>query len=322
MKSLKFFAVLGILLLLITMIACISVGSTNIPIRDAFISLFFDTEYSYIIQRIRLPRVLGSLICGGILGLSGVAFQTSFKNELADPYLLGISSGASLSIALGTLLGIVSNSLYSLPLFAFIGAICASLLTIGIDRKSPQSIILSGVALSSLFSALTSFLIYLNKKSLSGVYFWSMGSFSSLSQNKVLVLFFTLTIEFMYLQINSKKLDLLLLDQSSARSLGIAPDSYRIEVLLISAIATSVAVSYCGVIGFAGIIAPHISRKIVGPSHQCLLFSTMIVGSWIMLLADTISRTILAPSEIPVGIITSIIGCPIFLILAIRGRKQ
>ena len=322
MRRVKYFEVFALVFLILTLIGSLSVGSTTISMTDSIISLIRDTEYSYIIRKIRLQRVFGSTFCGGILALSGVAFQTSFKNELADPYLLGVSSGASLSIAIATMIGLVTTNVFSLPILAFVGAIIASAIAVGIDYKTPQTIILSGVAVSSLFSALTSFLIYMNRNSLSGVYFWTMGSFSSLSLQKMTILLVTMIIEFNLLHLSAKSMDILLLDHLSARSLGVNPIESRVKILLISAISTSIAVSFCGVIGFTGIVSPHIARKIVGPSHKNLLFSSMIVGAWIMTIADTISRTVLAPAEIPVGIITSIIGCPLFLVLAIRGKKK
>lgn len=304
------------------MVISVLLGSVNLPIQVVMQSLISNTPYSYIIRNIRVPRVIGSVMAGAILALSGVVFQTSFKNELADPYLLGVSSGATLAIAISTLFGIILHSSISLPVIGFIGSTFSSFICISVAKQRPQSIIISGVALSSLFSSLTSLLIYLNRDSLSSIFFWTMGSFSSVSIGKASVLSGILLIELLLLIKNSNAMNLLLLDDTSARSLGINPVSLRISLILLANLSTSIVVSYCGVIGFVGIIAPHIARKIVGNSHNKLIPFSTILGALIMIVSDDISRTILLPSEIPVGIITSIIGSPVFIMLAFKENKK
>ncbi|MBQ0070738.1 MAG: iron ABC transporter permease, partial [Spirochaetales bacterium] len=310
------------LLLLVAFFASVAVGSVHIGIKDVVSSLFSSTQYSYIIRNIRLPRSLGSALCGVLLALSGVAFQTSFRNPLADPYLLGVSSGSTFAIALGTLLGLVLQEIYSLPLLAFLGGLGASFLTLSIGRRHPSTIILCGIPLSSHFSALTSLLIYHNRRSLQGVYFWTMGSFSAMTRNKVMVLSVVTLFVLFYMVHSSQKMDLLLIDDSSARSLGLEPERSRRSILLVATVATAAAVSYCGIIGFAGILAPHLARKLVGNTHKKLIPGSAFLGAFLLLLADTLSRTLISPSEIPVGVITSLLGCPMFLILAFKGAHH
>lgn len=310
------------LLVVSALLFALSVGSVDIPLPDVFLSLLSNTEYSYIVRNIRLPRALGSAFAGAILALCGVAFQTAFRNPMADPYLLGTSSGATLAIAIGTVLGITTSFPHSLPFIALLGGLGASALTLAIGKKHPSTLLLSGIALSTLFSALTSLLLFLKRNALQGIYFWTMGSMSGMTNRKVAVMALAFVLLVVWMTLERKKMDILLVDDSSALSLGLEPERFRTVLLVTATIATSICVSYCGVIGFLGIIAPHIARKISGSTHSRLIPTSALLGALILLVSDTLSRTLTSPSEMPVGIITAAMGCPLFLILAFGGRRH
>lgn len=321
-RTLRFSQLIIILcIVLCTLILlAICIGSVKVDLTTVASALFGKVENTqqYIIRSIRLPRVLGSVLCGAMLGLCGVVFQAVFRNPMADPYLLGVSSGASLAVAAGTLAGITSGFLPSIPLLAFAGAMGASVLVMAISHNSQRTLILSGVALSSLFSAITTLIVYLHRHELSSVLFWTMGSFSSMSMNKVLIMAAAAAASFAIIVPRARALDLLLLDEGSARSLGLNVEKTRILMLGAATICTAAAVCFCGVIGFAGLLAPHIARALCGPEHRKLIPTTALVGAIVLLAADTAARTIAGSAEIPVGVITSILGAPLFVSLASR----
>lgn len=305
------------------MILGICLGSVQISIKSVIEGIFRTPEntHQFIIRNIRIPRVLGSVLCGAMLGVCGVVFQAVFRNPMADPYLLGVSSGASLAVALGSLAGLSMGFLPSIPLLAFIGAMVASLIVMAISRNSQRTLILSGVALSSLFSALTTLVVYLHRHELANILFWTMGSFSAMNMNKVTIMLVTAIAAFVAIGFKARALDLLLLDEGSARSLGLNVEGTRRFMLFAATICTAGAVCFCGVIGFAGLLAPHIARLLSGNEHKRLIPVTALTGAILILASDTVSRTIMGSTEIPVGVITSILGAPLFISLA-SGRRS
>lgn len=319
-------------LLLITVLSCslvaaviagICIGSVRVSLAAVFRGIFTRAEGTgeFIVRSIRLPRVLGSVLCGAMLGISGVVFQSVFRNPMADPYLLGVSSGSSLAVAVGSLLGITLGFLPSIPLLAFLGALGASAVVLAVSHNSQRTLILSGIALSSLFSALTTLFIYLNRRELSNIIFWNMGSFSSMTMTKVLIMTVILAGCLAFILPRARVLDLLLLDELSARSMGIDIQKNRFRLLLAATVCTAGAVCFCGTIGFAGLLAPHIARLLCGPKHRRLIPATCLTGALILLVSDTLARTILGTSEIPVGVITSILGAPLFISLACKKEN-
>lgn len=313
-----------ILLLAILIAAGIMLGSVRFSASEVLEGLFSEGQSpkSLIIRGIRLPRVMGSILCGAMLGLCGMAFQAVFRNPMADPYLLGVSSGASFAVSLGTLAGITAGFLPGIPQLAFLGGLGVSALALVISRNSQRTLILTGIALSSLFSALTTLVIFLNRHELSNVIFWSMGSFATMNMSKASIMLVMFAASFIFMLIRSRSLDLLLLDEQSARSLGLDVNKERRLFLVIGTVCTAGAVCFCGTIGFAGLLAPHISRMAAGPQHKRLAPVTALTGAIIMLAADIIARFIIAPSELPVGVITAMLGTPLFISLACRRNNM
>lgn len=293
-----------------------------------------DSPYSqaqfYIVWNLRLPRILSALIAGAVLAASGVVFQSVFRNPMADPYVLGISSGASFGVALALLAGMMPTwaGSWGLPCSAWIGAMATAFLIFLISGRSGWSqstLLLTGVALNYLLSALMTLLMYLNHEQLDQVIFWTLGSFGSSDWTKLTVMLVSTLLTTVPLLLTHRELDLLLLDETSAISTGLSIRFWRLILLMIATAAVASVVAFCGVIGFVGLMAPHLVRMMIGPKHKRLLPCSMAVGALLMLLADTLSRTVMGTTELPVGVVTSIAGAPLFIILlknSLRRRSR
>jgi len=280
-----------------------------------------------ILTQIRLPRVLLAALVGGALGLCGALMQGLFRNPLADPYLLGIASGATAGAAVVIALHLDIHW-GAVPLGAFVGGVLA----VGIVYRIAQTrwaqldnyaLILSGVALAALFSAVTSFLLFYSGASQDArrLIFWILGGLGGAQWVYVFGLLGTLIIAGTVLMLFARDLNALALGEEMAAHLGIEPRYLR-RVLLIAVTAlTAVAVAVSGTIGFVGLIVPHILRLIVGPDHRVLLPASALGGAILLTLCDTLARTVLAPAELPIGIITALLGAPFFLFL-LRRRAQ
>jgi iron complex transport system permease protein len=334
--------ILLMFILLILLIAVFStMGSANIKVVDTvriILSKFpvlgdhIDTSdisdsSKIIILNIRLPRVLLGVIVGAALSISGAAFQGIFKNPMADPYIIGISSGAALGAAISIVAKIDFSLLgmSSVSIGAFIGAIAAAFLVYFISRvknKIPvDNLLLSGVAVGQFFTAVMSFIMVINSKDMSKIIFWTLGSFSGKGWEPFLKTSPPVIIFMIILTFFAKDLNIILTGEEAAQSLGVEVEKTKIYILVICAFITSSVVSVCGIIGFVGLIIPHIVRLIVGPDHRILLPSSALVGGMFMIFADTVARTVISPTEIPVGIITAMFGGPFFIYL-LRKRKK
>jgi len=307
-----------ILLVIFTFIA-LNVGSVNIKIDSLFKE---GTMENFILKKIRVPRIIGSIFVGAILSVAGVVFQTLFKNDLADSYLLGISSGATFSISLVSLLGFSLQNLFSLPITAFFGSLFAAFIILLISRRNQENLILFGISLNFLLSSLTNLFVYLNKGQRDKIIFWSMGSFSSMTTGKMLVVGIFFIITTLLISKRHKELDILLLDEQSALSLGVNVKKEKLILLILSSLSTAIAVCFCGVIGFVGLMAPHLIRAINGPNNKQLLILAPLAGGLLMLISDTFARTILPAGELPVGIITSFFGATLFISIAYRRKRN
>lgn len=278
--------------------------------------------HAYILLNLRLPRIITSLIIGMAISVSGVIFQSLFCNPLADPYILGISSGAALGIAIASTAGIASAIL--LDGSAFFGALAASVVIYfmaGRSRADSNTLLLSGVAMNFLLSSVLSLLLFFRRDKLQDIIFWQMGSFGYSSWDKILrtgpILLLLIALVFLF----RKDLDLLLLRENLAQTIGMDTKRKRPILLALATLLAALSVALCGIIGFIGLVVPHLCRLLVGPSHRRLLPATLIFGAIFTLVADTIARGIIPGTEIPVGIITSLCGAPIFLTLLRKKRK-
>lgn len=275
--------------------------------------------YQTIVFDIRLPRVLLGFLAGFGLAIAGALMQNVTRNPLADPYLFGIVSGAGLGATLATLLP-ASIQHISLPLAAFIGALGAVALVLTVimnnNWRRVSHLLLAGVAVSFLLSSITSFILYMGDAfSANRVIFWLMGSLARADNNALFIITPIIAISTGIALLLSRQLDALLLSDESARTLGVKVDRLRIIVLVICAASTAVIVSYCGGIGFVGLMIPHIVRTFIGITTGRLIIGSGLLGGCFLVWVDIIARTGLTGQEIPIGVITSAMGSVFFLLL-------
>lgn len=274
-----------------------------------------------IVWGMRLPKVLAAACVGAGLSLVGIGMQAMTKNSMADPYLLGISSGASAGAAAAILLGVLS-----VGTGAFAGAMVSSVLVFLLagasGRVSATRLILSGVAVSALFSAVTNLLLFLqgNDKKLSAVLFWMTGSFAGVTWDDVLPAAAALAVCLAVMLLAHRALDALLLGEDMAITVGVDVPKLKILVIVLSALVTGIMVSVSGTIGFVGLVVPHISRTLAGTAHRRLIPFAALLGAIFMIWADAAARVVAAPSELPIGVVTAFIGAPFFLVLLRRAR--
>ncbi len=278
-----------------------------------------------IVHEVRLPRVLLGFLVGGALALCGGVMQGLFRNPLASPYVLGIASGASAGAALVIALGWSGPA--ALPLGAFLGGALAVALVYRLSqrggRTSPLSLILAGIALGAIFSALTSLLIFLSAgdRRLSEIVFWLMGSLGRASWPYLWVMAPVVLLGSAAIFASSRELNALALGEEGARHLGLEPERLKRLLLGLCTLLVGAAVAFAGTIGFIGLIIPHLVRLVLGPDHRALLPAAALAGGVLLVWADALARTALRPAELPVGIITALVGAPFFLYL-LRARAS
>lgn len=328
--------IISIVLCFFTVLISTTIGSSDISFFQTLkilVSKIFNVDINLdevknssinIIWVVRLPRVILAFLVGGSLAICGVSYQGIFKNPMADPFILGVSSGA----ALGASIGIVSKLKFSflglspISILAFIGAIMTIVIVYNISKignKVPvTTLLLSGIAIGQLLTAVISlFMIFTDD--MQRIIYWTMGSFNARSWEHVLVVLPYAFIGFFILYLSSRELDIMLLGEETASQLGVDTEKIKKRVLFSTAIITGVSVSVTGIIGFVGLIIPHVVRSFVGPKHKSLIPYSFVIGGIFMIVCDTISRALIA-QEIPVGIITALFGGPFFIYL-LRQRK-
>ncbi|MDB1940250.1 iron ABC transporter permease [Clostridium tertium] len=326
---------------LVILIICIgtSIGSSNISIMD-IISIILHKVFNAnllegieakdvaIIWSIRLPRVLLAFTVGGALAASGAVVQSVLKNPLASPYTLGVSSGASLGVGLLVVSGISIPFLgnFSLPLVGFISSLLTMIIVLvfasKVDKElSNSTIILSGMVFSLFFNAALTTITALFTNKIEAITMWQMGSFSmrGWSYLKAGIPFFLIGI--IGIMAFVKEMDVLTFGEEQAKSIGVEAEKVKKYLFLFVAILTGAAVSISGTIGFVDLIAPHIVRKIFGSKHSYVIPMSIVFGGCLMVITDLISRTIIVPSELPVGAVTAIIGAPFFAYLYFKKSK-
>ena len=312
-----------IVAILVLTIVGIGIGSVRITVSDILKAVLKPSQVNrntaYIIRNLRIPRVLSSIVIGAALALCGLIFQCVFRNPMADSYVLGISSGASFFVGLGFVVGI-SFADVSLPVVAFIGSMLTTALLFAISRRNAHSLLLSGISLNFLLSALTTLTIYLSDKRAENILFWTLGSLGNSNWSRLLILTCILLFAFIFVYSNCSSMDLLLLDDSTALSSGLDVKRKRIMLLSVASVVTATVVCFSGIIGFVGLMSPHFIRILIGPKHRRLIPLSMMMGSVILLFSDIICRFIVPPSELPIGIVTSILGAPVFMMLLRRKR--
>ncbi|WP_170464819.1 FecCD family ABC transporter permease [Ruegeria arenilitoris] len=322
-------AVLAALLLVSTVY-----GTTSIPAADALAGVLLGTglvdgEMSplhRIVFDLRLPRALFAAVIGAGLGIVGVVLQTTTRNDLADPFLFGLSSGAAAgAVFVITVTGDVLG-FWTLPLAAFCGGLVASGIVLalvhGLRTSAPEKLILAGLAVSFLFSAITNYLIFAgDSRAAHSVIFWMLGGLGLARWETFPLVIAGLALILAYAMYRSRWLDALLTGDLTSSTLGVPVQGLRFRMFFVAALATAVFVSVAGVIGFVGLMVPHIARGIAGPLHRQLVPTAAVVGAALLTGSDILSRLLLAPQELPVGIVTTSLGSVFVFILLIRTAR-
>ncbi|MDK0812937.1 iron ABC transporter permease [Clostridium perfringens] len=338
-----FIAVLLILLFISSIILGISFGAFDIPPYDVYrvflykvfgikignLDEILNSTLFDIIWGVRMPRVLLGAFAGMALAMVGVIMQATIQNPLGDPYILGLSSGASLGATFSILIGFSGVlSSFGAPLGAFLGALMASIFVyflarIG-GRITPFKMILAGMVISSICSSLTSLIIFLSKdnEGIRTVNFWMMGSLAGAEWSNIVLPIAISVIPLIYFFTQYRNLNLMVLGDETSITLGLNIEKHRKIYMILSSLITGVIVSVCGTIGFVGIMIPHIVRLIFGTDHKTLLPFSALVGAIFLIWADVIARCAITNMELPIGIITSVIGAPFLLWLMVKGTGE
>lgn len=277
---------------------------------------------------LRLPRVLLAALVGMCLAGAGTLYQALFRNPLADPYILGVSSGAGLGatfalIAAGTT-GIAAY--VGVPVAAFAGALAAISLVVGVSARRGRvdmlSLLLAGVAVSYTLAALTSFVMVFSRQTMQQVVFWMMGGLQAATWAYVGVVGAMLAAGLVVPMLFARELNVLLLGDERAAHLGVDVERFKLVVLAAASLLVAAAVSVSGLIGFVGLMTPHMARLVLGPDHRRLLPASVLAGGIVLVLADLVARVVLAPVELPVGIVTAVLGGPFFVWLLLRAERR
>lgn len=323
-------------LLLIVLIVCVAIGSVSIPLPQLFRILAspvlktaaedLPDTWLTIVLRLRLPRVLVAMLAGAALSLAGGTMQGLFKNPLADPYIIGVSSGAAVGAALAMVAGLGWNAAgaFAIPLAAFGGGIASLVLVYTLassgGKISILRLLLAGIAVSTFLGALVSLIVFFSGQQLQQVVFWMMGGFTGRIWPHVYSVLPLLVIGGAIIIWHSRDLDALAMGDEQAYYMGIEVEKVKRRLLWASALITAAAVSVSGLIGFVGLVVPHAMRLLGGPTHRWLLPAAALAGAVFLALADLLSRVVLAPIELPVGLVTALVGGPFFLYLLKKRR--
>ena len=324
-----------ILFLFVISLISLSSGAVSTTYNETFEYLLnflinsseIDPVKEKVISNIRFPRIILSILVGASLAVSGASLQGIFKNPMADPGIIGVSSGAAVGAVLVISLGFASYSIFMLPVFSFIGGLSAALLVFLISRfasnSSSTAFILSGLAVSAFLNSLISLILVSSKKfgELTSILNWLAGGFQDSRWEHVYITFPVILISLPFLLIYSNKINILSLSDDSAKTLGLNINKDKFIILIFATLITSVSVAVSGILAFVGIMVPHITRLIVGPDNRIVIPISALLGALFILTGDLIARTIMVPNEIRLGIITSFIGAPYFIFLLIKQRK-
>jgi iron complex transport system permease protein len=296
----------------------------NITGNDAFLA-GLDKAVPFVVMDVRLPRILTAALVGGGLAMSGVVYQGILLNPLADPYTLGVSSGAAFGASLALLANLVFPGFLSVSLFAFVGAVVTLFIVLHLSsfngQISANTLILSGVIVGAILSAGISFIKYLADEQVAVIIFWLMGSFASRSWADVGIVAVAVVVGLLITLYYGRDLNIMSLGGRSADSLGVETARTRKILLVTASMVTAICVAVSGIIGFIGLIVPHLMRFLIGPDNRKLLPVSIFAGATLLLMADTVTRAVL-PSEVPIGVLTALIGGPFFCVIFRRKQKR
>jgi len=332
----KLFSILAFLFLILFLAIILTLFfgpaevSLSLPeLKHQFLALLKSEPLSKsgaILFRIRLPRALLAALVGGGLAMAGAGFQALLRNPLADPYILGVSGGSAFFAILGMIF-LASIGFATVPIFAFAGALLAILLVLAVARTEGRlpviTLLLAGVVVNAFFSALVMFILSITStRHLPSALFWMMGDLSAKSYSTLGALSLYYVPGIAILLGLSRDFNLISLGEESAEQLGVRVERTKLLTFISASLITAVAVSVSGLIGFVGLIVPHIIRLIFGPDHRLLISASFLFGATFLVLCDLISRTVIAPAELPVGVITAILGGPFFIWLLYQSREK
>ena len=330
--SVKVF-ILGVLLC-ISLVTALQFGANFIPldqIISALVSMIDPNAKASmtdtIITDIRLPRLIYSVLTGIGLSLVGLLMQTVTRNALADPYVLGVSSGASTGAVFAIIMGgLPFLGQYNTPIFAALGAalsIIMVLLCVG-KSNSPVKLILIGMGMTGVFSALTMMIIYgaKHEAQVRSAMFWLLGSFAGIQWGDLPLTAIIVILFMLYIYMFNQDLDVLLLGNHEAAQMGLSVKQLQLSIVIISSIVIATLVSKVGVVGFIGLIIPHLARIVGGPKHRNTLLFSALIGSIVMIWSDVLSRALYSPEEIPIGVLTSLLGAPLFIWIVMNRYKH
>ena len=337
-RRLSVIIVLGLLLLVGLFVVSLSVGSYQMSVMEvleAFWNALMvggDTSQMTLDEKIvwivRFPRFLAAVGVGIGLAVAGVVMQAIIRNPLVDPYITGVSSGAALGAACAVLLGVAIGSAgtYSLPIMAFIGAILAFTITLGLAESAggrPVAFVLAGVIVGIFLSSITNLLMITNpSEGVQGVLYWLFGNLANATLQEDGIILFVVGVLTVIVLVYARELNVVLLGDDQANQLGVNVRFMKRGMLILTSLLTGVCVAFTGVIGFVGLIVPHMTRMVVGGDHRLLLPASIVVGANFLVACDIIGRLIGGSEEFPVGIVTSLIGAPFFAYLLIRKGRE
>ncbi|MEA3536123.1 iron ABC transporter permease [Rhizobium sp. CC-YZS058] len=334
----RFFLGIGAAVLAVALLACacVAYGSTVIPLPDILGAIgkllgLGDgapmTPIDRIVTDLRLPRAILAIAVGAGLGVIGLLLQTVTRNDLADPFLFGLSAGAAAGAVavitrIGDRLGVLT-----LPIAAFCGGMCATAVVLLLLRRAagygPERLVLAGLAVSFLFTALTNYLVFSgDQRAAHSVLFWTMGGLGLATWQNIGIGLFGAALALVYALLRHRALDALLAGEQTAESLGISVTRLRNTTFLVASFATALLVSIAGVIGFIGLMIPHVARAFAGPLHARLAVASAVMGAALLLGSDLLARTLLPPQELPVGVVTSSIGAAFVMALILKPRRS
>ncbi|SDC01122.1 iron complex transport system permease protein [Desulfurella multipotens] len=333
MKRKEVYLIVLVALLVMAFFWSLGLGDVHISTKkiiEIFENQMFNTHNKvsftdkYVLLNLRLPRILSAMLVGASLSLCGVIFQAVLLNPLADSYTLGAASGAAFGATLAFILNLFYISAFSVSLFAFFGAVLSLVIVLYVagfkSNLSSINLIISGIIVATIFSSAIALLDYLASKDVAYIMFWLMGSFDSSNWHNIRILFLVLTIVWFFAFFWADELDIISLNELSAQSLGVNVVKIRFIALILATLLTAVCVSSSGIIGFIGLIVPHIVRFIIGPKNRLLSIYSVLLGALLLLIADTFSRSF--SFQIPIGVLTGLIGGPFFLyIYKIKVKK-
>jgi len=338
-RRLLVLTVMGLALVAAVIIA-VALGAVSVPVvtsakiilnRVPLLGRLIDTTWTptqeTIIASVRLPRVLLAMLVGMGLALAGAIFQSLFRNPMADPSYIGASQGAALGATIAFFIGINVGwgGLSTVPVFAFVGSLLSVLVVYFIARAggrvSVTSLLLVGIAISSFLGSIVSLLLVISEDRMHNIFFWLMGGLGTGNWDMVLAVLPFIAVGAVVSTFMARDLNLLMLGEERASQLGLETDRFKWILLGVASLVVGAAVSVSGIIGFVGLMTPHIVRLLTGPDHRYLIPGSLLGGGLFLVIADTLARTVMAPTELPVGIVTAFFGAPFFIYLLKRRRN-